>query len=142
MKYYYPALLFLLFSCNNANNSKKTAGIIPETRQDVKSRPVASYLVPMGDPKLGRKFGVEVYETPHTFKYLLAMQYDALEEKDTLNIPNFDTWPVVEVRPGKDKLSCIIGFLDDRKQFREYKLLSAGDDQLKLTVLRRYDVAR
>jgi len=73
---------------------------------------------------------------------LLAMQYEGIQETDTLKIPDFDTWPVVQVKPGSDSLSCIIGFLNEKKEFMEYKLLSAKNDQLRLTVLRRYAVDR
>lgn len=85
-------------------------------------------------------FGVKVYETPFTFQYLLEMQYEGMIETDTLKIPNFGTWPVVEVHKGADKLSCIIGFLDKQKSFKEYKMLSAKGDKLSLVTLNRYGV--
>lgn len=131
--------IILISACSN-NNSKNSA--IPEVRKEISKKPVASYLVTLGDPRLDQKFGVEVYETPSTFKYLLAMQYEGIQETDTLKIPNFNTWPVVQVKPGNDSLSCIIGFLNEKKEFMEYKLLSAKNDQLKLTVLRRFEVDR
>ncbi len=131
--------IILISACSN-NNSRNAA--IPEVRKEINKKPVASYLITAGDPRLYQKFGVEVYETPLTFKYLLVMQYEGIEETDTLKIPNFDTWPVIQVKPGSDSLSCIIGFLNEKKQFMEYKLLSAKNDQLKLTVLRRYKVDR
>ena len=132
-------IIILISSCGN-NNPKKS--VIPEVRKEVNKKPVASYVITVGDPRLDQKFGVEVYETPHTFKYLLAMQYEGMEETDTLEVPDFDTWPVVQVKPGEDSLSCVIGFLNEKKEFMEYKLLSAKNDQLKLKVLRRYGVDR
>ena len=132
-------VIILISACSN-NNSKNT--VIPEVRKEINRNPVASYLVTVGDPRLDWKFGVEVFETPYTFKYLLAMQYEGIQETDTLKIPNFDTWPVVQVKPGNDSLSCIIGFLNEKREFMEHKLLSAKNDQLKLTVLRRYEVDR
>jgi hypothetical protein len=130
-------IIILISSCSN-NNLKHP--VIPEVRKQVSKNPGASYLITVNDPRLDQKFGVEVYETPGTFKYLLAMQYEGIQGTDTLKIPNLNTWPVVQVRPGNDSLSCIIGFLNEKKEFMEYKLLSAKNDQLKLTVLRRYDV--
>ena len=132
-------VIILISACGN-NNSKNSA--IPGVRKEVNKKPVASYLITVGDPRLDQKFGVEIYETPYTFKYLLAMQYEGIQETDTLKIPDFDTWPVVQVKPGSDSLSCIIGFLNEKKEFMEYKLLSAKNDQLRLTVLRRYAVDR
>ena len=115
---------------------------IPMERAGVSRKAVASYFVPVGDPKLERSFGISIFETRHTFRYLMQMHYEAVQVTDTLKIPNFGTWPVVEVRQGKDKLSCIIGFLDQKKQFKEYKMLTAKGDKMKLVVLRKYDVGR
>jgi hypothetical protein len=88
-------VIVLISACHN-----KSANVaIPEVREAVKKDPVASYLTTVGDPRLDQKFGVEVYETRSTFKYLLAMQYEGMQETDTLTVPNFDTWPVVQVKP-------------------------------------------
>jgi hypothetical protein len=133
-------ILVLILICSCTSKSKNAA--IPETRKEVNKKPVASYLITVGDPRLDHKFGVEVYETPSTFKYLLAMRYEGIQETDTLKVPNFDTWPVVQVKPGEDSLSCIIGFLNDKKEFMEYKLLTAKSNHLELKVLRRYAVER
>jgi hypothetical protein len=132
------AIIILISACSH----KLKAPVIPETRKEINKNPVATYLITVGDPRLERKFGVEVYETPFTFKYLLAMQYEGIQETDTLNIPNFDTWPVVQVKQGDDSLSCIIGFLNEKKEFMEYKLLTAKKDQLKLKALRTFAVDR
>ncbi|MEP6597040.1 MAG: hypothetical protein ABJA71_13900 [Ginsengibacter sp.] len=131
-------IIIILISACSSNNLKKVA--IPGERKEINKKPVASYLVTISDPRLDQKFGIEIYETPATFKYLLVMQYEGIEETDTLKVPNLDTWPIVQVKPGSDSLSCVIGFLNEKKEFMEYKLLSAKNDQLKLTVLRRYEV--
>lgn len=151
MKYLYLIIIASLAACNNPELQSKEStessvfvshDTIPDIRIEVSKKPVASYRVPVGDPKLGREFGVRIYETPFTFKYLLEMQYEAMEETDTLKIPHFGSWPVVEVHPGKDKLSCIIGFLDEKKTFREYKMLSAKGNKMSLTVLKKYGIGR
>lgn len=156
MKYYYLLLLAGLTACEgnhttNNNNKVTTASdsakfvtndTIPEIRKTVSKKPVASYLVPVNDPKLERTFGVSVYETPHTFKYLLKMHYEAMEATDTLTVPNFGVWPVVQVQPGKDKRTCIIGFLDHKKTFKEYKMLTAKGNNMKLSVLKNYYAGR
>lgn len=145
MKYCYVTFFFFIIACSqkSRSNQQEPTGknAIPEVRDSVNKRAVASYLIPMGDARLGRKFGAEAYETNFTFKYLLVMQYDAMTQTDTLKIPNFGKWPQVKIIPGKEKLSCIIGFLDDKNNFREYKMLSAQNDQLKLTVLKSYVVS-
>ncbi len=150
IKYLYLLLIPLVASCSQRGEleskdaSDTTAYItndtIPPVREQVNKKPVASYFVPVGKPLYGYKFGVNVYETSKTFRYVLDMHYEAMNITDTLKIPNFGTWPVVQVKPGKDKLSCIIGFLDKKKQFREYKMLTAKNDKLRLIVLNRYAV--
>lgn len=137
-------------ACNDKNELHEEKGsqetefvtndTIPEMRREVNKKPVASYLVPSQDKYLDHKFGVEVFETEKTFQYLLKMNYDGMKVKDTLKVPNFGTWPVIEVKPTKDKLTCIIGFLDKDKAFKEYKMLTAKGDKLKLKVLHRYYV--
>ena len=146
MRYWYIIFLICISACEQKNHKgsadeNASADTIPELRDTVSKNPVASYSIPMGDPRLERKFGVEIYETNYTFKYLLVMQYDAMVQTDTLKLPNFDTWPIVKVKPGKEKLSCIIGFLDEKNNFREYKMLSAKNDELKLTVLKSYGIS-
>jgi hypothetical protein len=150
MKHLYLLLIILTLSCSQSSELESedasdttsfvTNDTIPHKRDKVSKKPVASYMVPIGNPKYGYRFGVNVYETSNTFRYVLDMHYESLNITDTLKLPNFGTWPVVEVRPGKEKLSCIIGFLDKKKEFREYKLLTAKNDKLKLIVIKRYTV--
>lgn len=122
-------------------SSAESNDTIPAARKVINKKAIASYLTPIGDPKLDRKFGVEVFETPQTFKFLLVMYHDGAVESDTLSIPNFGIWPVVKVKPGEEDLSCIIGFLDNKNEFREYKLLAVKDERLRLSVLKQYGVS-
>lgn len=147
-KYLYLIFIILLIGCgekNKKNTDSKTISIsidsIPATRKSVNKKAVATYVIPMGDAKLDRKFGVEIYETPETFKYFLVMYHDGTMQNDTLNVPNFGIWPTVKIIPGKEKLSCIIGFLDNKNEFREFKMLAAKGDKLRLTILKQYGVA-
>lgn len=150
IKYLSILFLFISTACSNGNSLKSenasdttsftSNDTIPEIRKGVSNKPVASYLIPINDPVLKQKFGVEIYETPRTFQFLLRMQYEGMEVTDTLKIPNFGMWPVVKINPGKDKLSCIIGFLDKKKEFKEYKMLTAKGDKMRLIVLKRYTV--
>ena len=131
VKYFYFFLVFI-YSCAE----KKTT--IPTTRETINKKAVAAYVIPMGDPKLDRKFGAEIFETPETFKYLLVMYFDGTTQNDTLAVPDFGILPLMQIKPGTEKLSCIIGFLDDKNVFREYKMLAIKNDQLRLTTLKRY----
>lgn len=154
MKYLCIIVLLFLFACSTNTapqnkNSTDTAtttiintDTVPETRTTVNHKPIASYIVPVNDPKLGRTFGVEVYETPATFDYVMRMHYEAVEETDTLSIPNFGIWPEIKIMKGDEKVSCIIGFLDKKKTFRPYKKLLASGNQMKLIVLKQYFTGR
>ena len=133
-KYFFFLLIILIGSCADNKND------IPEKRENVNKDPVASYVIPMGDPKLDRKFGVQIFETPFTFKYLLMMFHDGTEQQDTLYIPNIGILPVIQIKPGNDTLSCVIGFLDKEKTFREYKMLTGTNDQLRLKTLKKYSL--
>jgi len=128
-------IIILMIGCSQKNNE-----VISVSRKKVNKDPVASYVIPMGDPKLDRKFGVQIFETPFTFKYLLMMFHDGTEQQDTLYIPNIGISPVIQIKPGNETLSCVIGFLDKEKTFREYKMLSATNDQLRLTTLKKYSL--
>jgi hypothetical protein len=56
----------------------------------------------------------------------------------TLAIPDLGILPVIQIKPGTEKLSCIIGFLDNKNVFREYKMLAIKNNQLVLSTLKRY----
>lgn len=146
-----PVFLILFAACSggglqeekaNKTTEFKSNDTIPDLRRDINPKPIASYIIPIKDPKLNFTFGVNIFETRKTFDYLLDMHYEGMVVKDTLKIPNFGTWPIVQVKPGDDKLSCIIGFLDKEKNFKEYKMLTAKEDKLRLKVLHRYAVGR
>ncbi|MBG9377525.1 hypothetical protein I5907_14875 [Panacibacter sp. DH6] len=145
-------LSFLLFACNEQGNN--AAGIadsstavsaqaapaasVNETRENVSDKPVASFSRKVPDELNDWKFAVNVYETKQTFRFLMKMQYMELTAADTLKIPNVGMEPIVEIRPGKDAFSCIVGFLDKDKTFKEYKLVTAKDNNLSVKILHRY----
>lgn len=152
MKYLCLPIILFFYSCGNntAVETKKTSDTtllittdtVPEVRKVVSSKPVASYLIPVNDPKLERTFGVDIYETRNTFEYILRMHYEAVQATDTLKLPNFGIWPEVKVVPGAEKISCIIGFLDKKKEFKPYKMVSAKGNKMRLIVLKNYFVGR
>ncbi len=151
MKITYLFLVFLISCVSNPSGESKKASdttvfttndTIPEIRKIVKRKPVASYVVQVNDPRLERTFGVDIFETPLTFQYLMRMHYEAMVATDTLKVPNFGIWPVVEIHRGKDRLTCIIGFLDKKNEFKECKMVTAQGEQMKLIVLKKYFTGR
>jgi hypothetical protein len=71
----------------------------------------------------------------------MKMQFEEIRGTDTLKLPNFGIMPEPVIRKGPGKYSCIVGFLDKDKQFREYKKVYIKNDVLKVTALKHYGVS-
>ncbi len=143
------AIVLWLTACNqlheDANVNESTTYITNDTVSEMRSKvstvPVAEYVKSLNDPLNNHwKFAIFVTETKLRFSYILRMQYKELDESDTLRIPNFGIKPKVEIHKGNDDYSCIIGFLDKKSEFKEYKQVAIKDNQMKLTTLRKYFV--
>lgn len=114
---------------------------IPLYRTTVNPEPVAEHKVKTDNPLNDWYFSVKLYETPKTFQYIMKVKYEELEGDDTLKLPNMGTPPKPVIQKGEDKYSCIVGFMDNHDQFREYKKVYVKNDQLKVTSLKHYSVA-
>jgi len=114
---------------------------VPLFRESVKAEPVAEYKEKTDNPLNDWYFSVKLYETPKTFQYVMKLKYEEMEGDDTLNLPNVGTIPKPVIQKGEDKYSCIVGFIDNHDQFREYKKVYVKYDQLKVTSLKHYTVA-
>ena len=114
---------------------------IPMYRTTVNAEPVAEYKERTENPLNDWYFSVKLYETPKTFQYVMKLKYEEMEGDDTLNLPNVGIVPKPVIQKGADKYSCIVGFMDNHDQFREYKKVYVKDDQLKVTSLKHYSVA-
>ncbi len=134
------ALLF--FSCQSDSISSEevsetktfiTHDTIPEIRDSVSKEPVATYA-----SSKGNKLEVKVYQTKQTFQFLMKMKYKFLDEPDTLHIPNIGIQPKIVIQNGADNQSCIVGFLDKKNEFKEYKLVTVKTGNLQVKVLKRY----
>jgi hypothetical protein len=152
-----PLLSVCLFSCqspaagdsghNSGDSSNKTAAGVsgtrnPEFRKIVKKEAVAIYREKTDDPLNDWYFTVELHETPKTLQYLLTMQFEEITGQDTLELPDFRIPPKPVLQKGKDRYSCIVGFLDNDDKFKEYKLVYVKDgNRLKLTTLKHYSVS-
>ena len=114
---------------------------VPMYRTTVNAEPVAEYKEKTENPLNDWYFSVKLYETPKTFQYVMRLKYEELEGDDTLFLPNVGTVPKPVIQKGEDKYSCIVGFMDNHDQFREYKKVYVKNDQLKVTSLKHYSVA-
>jgi hypothetical protein len=120
---------------------EKPAEKIPLDRTTVNKEPVAEHKEKTENPLNDWYFSVKVYETPKTFQYVMKCKYEELEGDDTLNLPNMGAAPKPVIQKGDDKYSCIVGFMDNNNQFREYKKVYVKNDELKVTSLKHYSVA-
>jgi hypothetical protein len=141
-------IILFLASCSakNDNNSNKDSVVlnyenISEERSTANPNAVKTYTETVKSFETTDEFKVSLFETKQTFRYLIKMQYKSLDEEDTLRIPNFGMQPSVEIKEGDTRPSCIVGFYDEKKQFRESKLIYFEDDKLKVRVLKHYAVA-
>jgi hypothetical protein len=150
MKTIYPFFLaFVLAACNSAGNQVEnnkdsivlTSDNISPERKNINSRPVKTYSETVKSFETTDQFKVDLYETEQTFKYLIKISYKQIEVKDTLRVPNFGIEPAVDIIKG-DSIhpSCIVGFLDKEKKFRESKLIAFANNKLKVKVLKHYAV--
>ncbi len=149
------SLSFSFFSCHSpaadpaasgADSSKARAVEaihLPEFRSEVKKEPVAEYKEKIDD-RLNKNwfFSVRLYETSRTLSYRVNMKYEELEGDDTLKLPDLGTPPRPVIQKGKDPYSCMLGFMDNDNQFREYKLVSVKGDQLAIKAVKHYSVTQ
>ena len=158
MRITYSTLLLLLLAtaCNTRNNKTTeknasdtvtgdslvfTTNNIPFERENVNPKPVKSYSETIKTFARDDEFKVGLYETRRTLKYLLKISYKQLEVTDTLRVPNSGILPIVEIKKGDSiRPSCIVGFLDKEKKFRESKLIYFKGDKLRVKVLKYYAV--
>lgn len=141
--------LLLLAGCVNNDASSDTSAdstvivsydTIPATRTKVQSAAVATYSEKIADELNDWQFAVSAYETKKTFQYTLRIQAKEVRVTDSITIPNFGIPPTLELRKGKDPLSCIIGFLDKKKAFKPYKMVSFQNDRLRVRTIASYYV--
>ena len=145
--------LLLLISCQNQTKDAAVKSdtvvvkqdTISEIRISPSSKPVATYSVPVDDG-MGNmnnwKFAVNIYETSKTFEYKVNIQYKEIRSSEIVQIPNFNILPVVAIQPGKNPMSCIIGFNDAKGTFKDYVQVSVSNDQLKFKNINSYKVRR
>lgn len=114
----------------------------PEHRVHVKKEAVAEYKVRTANTLNELYFTVSLYETSETMKYLAKVDFEGLTGEDTIKLPDMGTEPHPVLQKGPEKYSCIVGFSDNDKNFRELKKVYVTDkgQELKITTLKHYMV--
>lgn len=147
-------IVFLFFlGCNNPEQIKLEnrdsvvvkQDTIAENRINPSSKPIATYSIPVDDG-MGNmnkwKFAVSIYETAKTFEYKVNIQYKEIRSAEIIQVPDFNVLPVVAIQPGKNPMSCIIGFNDTKGDFKDYIQVSVSNDQLKFKKINNYKVRK
>lgn len=148
----YASLVILLVACNQPKEPIGTItdssvfvtnDTIPEIRTKIRKEPIVSYVEAVSD-NVGNannwEFSARIYETKKTFVYRLEIRYKELRETAEMEIPNFGTFPKPAIQKAGKQYACMIGFLDKKGEFKEYKKLTAVNDRLKLTTVAHYSV--
>jgi hypothetical protein len=149
MKYIFPVFICVstFFSCdpnkhpgNDKNDSVfiNPADTISPYRNLVKTDPVAEYTEKVDNAINDWHFSVKLFETKKTFYYLIKMQYEEVQGQDTLKLPNLGALPRPALIKGKDRYSCVLGFIDVQNKFNEYKLVRVESGNIKLTTLKHF----
>lgn len=116
------------------------ADTVPPLRDRISAKPAATYSEPISDELNDWKFAVQLYETKKTFQYIVRVQAKEVRVSDSLTFPNLGSVPVPAIQKGKEPYTCIIGFLDNKGDFKEYKKVSFSNDQLRIKTIRTYYV--
>ncbi|HTE28291.1 hypothetical protein [Flavitalea sp.] len=125
---------------DSASGIRSVADMIPEDRAAIKKEPVAIYIEKVKNPLNDWRFQVQLFETQKTFRFLMKLEYEEMRETDTLKIPNLGFEPKLKIIKGKEPYSCIIGFIDNKNEFREYKKVIATNNRLRVVTLKHYAV--
>ena len=149
-------ITFLLFfivalsaACNPLGNDGPTkdstttstpTSTIDEARPNPKTTPISTYEKPVPNDLNKWFFRVQLFETKQRFVYNLKMQYEEMNEEQLITFPNLKIEPQPQIKRGKTDLEAIVGFLDNKGEFKEYIQVSAEDGNLKLKTLKHYAV--
>jgi hypothetical protein len=146
--YFFATIFFIACNTpatNNSTEEKKDSVIInvdtiSEVRTNISKKPVASYYEKINDELNDWAFDIKVYETRQTFYFLMKVKYEEMDGIDTLKIPNIGIHPTIEIRKTNEKYTCIVGFYDKQKEFKEYKKVSFKNGALQIKTIGHYGV--
>lgn len=121
-------------------NAVVSVDSIPAERPSVTKEAVAAFSKKTDDPLNDFYFSVKLFETKYTQRFLMRLTYETLQVTDTITIPFLNIWPQVKIEPGASNMECIVGFLDQQRQFRPYKKVFVENEKLKVKTLHFYRV--
>ncbi|MBI3716987.1 MAG: hypothetical protein HY252_00135 [Sphingobacteriales bacterium] len=131
--FFLSAILFI--SCSSSDNKN-----IVLKRTFVNKNPVKEYSEKVPDSLNDWYYKVQLFETDSTFNYLVKMQYKEVTGEQIIHIPNLGYEPKPELKKGYYDKTVMVGFLDDKGKFMDYKMVYVVDGQLGIRSVKRYTV--
>lgn len=150
MRIFFLLGITVVFSaCNPVGNDgpkdsttiSKPSSELDEARPDPKTSPVAAYEKRVPNDLNQWWFRVQLFETKQRFIYKLKMEYEEMNEEKEIGFPNLKMEPQPKIRKGTKDFEAIVGFLDNKGEFKEYLMVSAVGGNLQLKTLKHYAVS-
>jgi hypothetical protein len=131
--FFYLSILTLIGSACN-----QTAPVISLKRASVSKNPIQEYSEKIPDPLNDWYFKVQLFETDSTFNYRIKMQYKEVIGEQLIRFPNLGYTPQPALKKGEYDHTVLVGFLNDKGEFMNYKMVYVLNDQLGIHGLKRY----
>ncbi|MBI2729280.1 MAG: hypothetical protein HYX40_00735 [Sphingobacteriales bacterium] len=135
-QFLFVVTVILFISCNSAEN--KTIDLKRET---VNKNPVADYSEKVPDV-LNKDwvFKVQLFETDSTFVYTLRTNYKAIDYDQKIRYPNLGYLPRPALKKGFYDKTVMVGFLDEKGKFMDYKMVYVLDEEVGIRGVKKYTV--
>ena len=124
-----------------SSTTSKSSSDVDEARPNPKTAAIATYEKRTANDLNEWYFRVQLYETKQRFIYKLTMQYEEMNEEKEIGFPNLKMEPQPQIKKGAKEFEAIIGFLDNKGEFKEYLKVSAEGGSLQLKTLKHYAVS-
>jgi hypothetical protein len=140
MKQLICLLLIVSISCNS-NGTKNNVQPYTKERTTVNPNAVKEYVEEVNDSlNPDWKFRVALFEQKESLKYEVRFQYKEITGEKIFSFPNMGFMPKPELKEGKNKFSCIIGFYDADSTFMELRMIKVENENLVYRHLKEYKV--
>jgi len=128
-------------NADGSTTTQKAAADMDLERASPKTTAVQHYQEKVNHDLNNWYFKVDLYETAKRFTYTIKLQYEEITGEDDITLPNLGLEPQPILKKGSAPYECIIGFMDEKNEFREYKKVHIVDGALKITTLKSYAVS-
>ena len=134
-KIFFISAIIFFISCSSSENKS-----IALKRTAVSKEPVQQYSEKVPDPLNDWYFKVQLFETDSTFNYMVKMQYKEVKGEQLIRLPNLGYEPKPELKKGFYDKTVMVGFLNEKGKFMDYKIVYVVDEQMGIRSVKRYIV--